>query len=259
MKVVILAGGKGTRLAEETDTVPKPMVAVGGHPIIWHIMKHYAFYGFREFVVPLGYKGDSIKRFFLDYHRITGGVTVELGTGLATFHDADRDDWTVHLVDTGLETQTAGRLKRLRPWLGNESFMLTYGDGVANHDLRALAAFHKNHGRLVTLTAVRPPARFGGLVLEHDSILEFTEKPERPQIGEGWINGGFMVLESGIFDYITDDSVRLEADCMERAAREGQLMAFRHDGFWQCMDTVRDLRHLEEYWQSGAPPWKLWE
>lgn len=256
MNVVILAGGLGTRLSEETETRPKPMVDIGGHPIIWHIMKHYAGHGFREFVVALGYKGEEIKRFFLDYNRLRGSVTVDLSTGQSSFHEGTPEDWTVHLIDTGLKTNTGSRVKRLQPWLEGDTFMLTYGDGVCDIDLKKLLSFHRAHGRLATVTAVRPPARFGGLLFEGDLVSDFTEKP---QIGEGWINGGFMVFEPGVFEYLEGDDLSLESDTLERLAADRQLAAYRHDRFWQCMDTLRDLRLLESLWQSGRPPWMTWK
>jgi glucose-1-phosphate cytidylyltransferase len=255
MKVVILAGGLGTRLTEETETRPKPMVEIGGRPILWHIMKLYAHHGFREFVVALGYKGDVIKRYFLDYAKLQSNFTVNLGSGDVMRRGSQVEDWTVHLVDTGSATNTGGRLKRLAPVLGRETFMATYGDGVANVDIKALVEFHRGHGKLATTTAVRPPARFGGLVFEGDRIAEFTEKP---QIGEGWINGGFFVLEPDVLEYIADDQTSWEREPMERLAKEGQLMAYRHGEFWQCMDTLRDLRLLEGLWTSGQAPWKVW-
>ncbi|MGQ9890048.1 MAG: glucose-1-phosphate cytidylyltransferase [Aggregatilineales bacterium] len=256
LPVVLLAGGLGTRLAEETDVRPKPMVEIGGRPILWHIMKHYAHYGFNEFLVALGYKGEVIKRFFLDYHNLAHSLTVRLATGEVQTHGYEAEDWTVHLIDTGLHTNTGGRIKRLQPWLQGCTFMVTYGDGVSNVDLRDLLRFHRAHGKLVTVTAVRPPARFGGLVFDGDSVVRFTEKP---QIGEGWINGGFLVCEPGIFDYLESDSTSFEAHLLEQLAQDGQIMAYKHDAFWQCMDTLRDLRVLESLWNSGAPPWKVWD
>ncbi len=255
MKVVILAGGLGTRLAEETEARPKALVEIGGRPILWHILKHFAHYGQREFLIALGYKSEAIKRFFLDYHALSGSMTLDLASGDVRVHDKRCEDWTVHLMDTGLETNTAGRVKRLKPWLKQETFMLTYCDGVSDVDLNDLLRFHRAHGRLATVTAVRPPSRFGGLVFEDERVIEFTEKP---QIGEGWINGGFLVLEPGVFDYMEGDATSLEAHVLERLANEGQLAAYRHDRFWQCMDTMRDRRLLESLWQSGTPPWKLW-
>jgi glucose-1-phosphate cytidylyltransferase len=256
MKVVILAGGLGTRLAEETDLRPKPMVEIGGRPIIWHIMKHYSQHGFSEFVVALGYKGEDIKRYFVDYNRLRTNLTVDVATGQSNFHEAPPEAWTVHLIDTGVKANTGNRLKRLQPWLEGETFMLTYGDGVSNIDLNALLRFHRSHGKLATVTAVRPPARFGGLIFDGDLVSEFTEKP---QIGEGWINGGFMVLEPGIFRYLEADDPSFESDALERLATDKQLMAYRHDNFWQSMDTLRDVRLLEALWQSGKAPWMTWE
>ena len=255
MKVVILCGGLGTRLREETDVRPKPMVEIGGHPILWHLMKGYAQQGYREFVLALGYKGEVIKRYFLDYRQMQSHLTVALGTGEITAHDGEREDWTVDLVDTGVETDTGGRLKRVAPWLNNETFMVTYGDGVSDVDLTALLAFHKKHKRLVTVTAVRPPARFGLLVFDGDLVTEFTEKP---QIGEGWINGGFFVMEPGALDYIKGDESILERGPLEKLAKDGQLAAYRHDSFWQCMDTMRDVRLLESLWAQQRAPWKTW-
>jgi len=256
MKVIILAGGFGTRLAEETDRIPKPMVEIGGRPILWHIMKHYAHYGFKEFFIALGYRGEVIKRYFLDYYLLNGSMTINLSNGDVQVHNKECEDWIVHLMDTGLHTLTGGRVKRLEPWLKDETFMVTYGDGVSDIDLQDLLRFHRSHGKLATVTAVRPPARFGGLIFDGDLVAEFTEKP---QIGEGWINGGFLVFEPGVFDYLEGDHTSLEADAMERLAADRQLVAYRHDGFWQCMDTLRDVRLLESLWQSGKPPWKVWE
>jgi len=256
MNVVILAGGLGTRLAEETEVKPKPMVEVGGRPILWHIMKHYAHHGFKNFYLALGYKGEVIKRFFLDYRALAGDLTVNLANGEIGLRETPAtEDWSVHLLDTGHGTHTGGRVKRLEPYLRDTTFMVTYGDGVSDVDLSALLEFHRVHGKLATLTAVRPPARFGGIIFNGDMVAEFTEKP---QIGEGWINGGFLVLEPGIFEHLQDDVTSLEAHTMERLASLGQLAAYRHEGFWQCMDTLRDLKLLESLWQSGTPPWKVW-
>ena len=255
MKVVILAGGLGTRLVEETEVRPKPMVEVGGYPILWHIMKHYAHYGYTEFFIALGYKGDMIKRYFLDYFSVSSNLTVALRHGAVQVIDGRYEDWTVHLIDTGLATNTGGRVKRLLPWLGDEPFMVTYGDGVCNADLGALVSFHRNHGRTATVTAVRPPARYGGLIFDDDMVSSFTEKP---QSGEGWINGGFLVFEPGVFRYLDDDESSLEIDALERLAADRQLAAYRHTDFWQCMDTLRDKRRLEEAWQAGRAPWKVW-
>jgi glucose-1-phosphate cytidylyltransferase len=255
VKVVILAGGLGSRLAEETEVRPKPMVEIGGRPILWHILKHYAHHGFNDFYVALGYKGDDIKRYFLDYHALSGNLTVQLDRGSTQYHEAEREDWKVHLIDTGMHTLTGGRVKRLEAHLRDETFMVTYGDGVADVNLGALLAFHREQGRLATLTAVRPPARFGGIVFDGPRVREFTEKP---QVGEGWINGGYLVFEPDVFRYLEGDNTSLEAEAMERLAADGQLAAFRHEGFWQCMDTVRDFRLLQSLWQSEAPPWKVW-
>jgi len=256
MKVVILAGGLGTRLSEETELRPKPMVDIGERPILWHIMKSYATQGFKEFFVALGYKGEVIKRYFLDYHGMSKSVTIDVATGRASFHESEVDDWKVHLMDTGLKTSTGGRVKRLQPWLEDETFMLTYGDGVSDIDMTKLLEFHRKHGKIATLTAVRPPARFGALNFDGDLVTEFMEKP---QIGEGWINGGFMCLEPRIFTYMKDDDDSLEADVLTRLAADRELVAYRHDRFWQSMDTLRDVRLLESLWQSGRAPWRNWE
>jgi glucose-1-phosphate cytidylyltransferase len=252
MKTVILAGGLGTRLQEETTLKPKPMVEIGGRPMLWHIMGCYARHGFKEFVLALGYKGEMVKHFFLNYHQLQGNLTVDLGRGEVEVHDGEREDWRVHLVDTGQETQTGGRLKRLAPWVGGGTFMMTYGDGVSDVDLGSLVKFHKRHGRLATVTAVRPPGRFGSLGFDGDLVTHFAEKP---QTGEGWINGGFFVLEPGALDYIDGDETLWEKEPLERLAAAGQLAAYRHEGFWQCMDTLRDVRHLEELWAGGKAPW----
>jgi glucose-1-phosphate cytidylyltransferase len=255
VKVALLAGGLGSRLSEETVTKPKPMVEVGGKPILWHIIKYYVAAGFDDFVVALGYKGEYIKSWMADSASLTADITVDMRTGGLLRHGGQTDDWRVALIDTGQKTGTGGRIKRLGPYLGNETFMLTWGDGVSDVDLKALLAFHKSHGKLCTLTAVRPPARFGHLEIEGDAITEFSEKP---QTGEGWINGAFFVCEPGVLDYIADDSVMFEKEPLEGLAKDGQLMAYRHDGFWQCMDTIRDKNLLERYWESGDAPWKVW-
>jgi len=255
MKVVILAGGAGTRLAEQTELKPKPMVEVGGQPILWHILKHYAHHGNTEFFIALGYRGDDIKRYFLERSSLNGDMTIHLGRGQLARHTEAADNWTVHLVDTGTETNTGGRLWRLQHCLNDETFMLTYGDGVSDLDLGALIAFHKRCGRMATVTAVRPPARFGGLIFDGDLVARFTEKP---QTGEGWINGGFLVLQPEVFRYLKGDGSSLEADALEKLAADKQLAAYRHEGFWQCMDTMRDKRLLESLWQSGKAPWKVW-
>ena len=255
MKVAILAGGLGSRLAEETEIKPKPMVEIGGKPMLWHIMKHYAHYGYDDFVIALGYKGEYIKRYMIDYCSLESDVTVRLRDGSVSMHDADREDWTICLVDTGQPTATGGRIRRLAPHLGRETFMLTWGDGVSTVDLAALLAFHRAHGKLVTMTAVRPPARFGHLELDGDTVSEFSEKP---QAGEGWINGAFFVCEPQVFDYVDGDDTQWEREPLERLAKDGQLMAYRHHGFWQCMDTIRDKKLLESLWEAGTAPWKVW-
>lgn len=255
MKVAILAGGVGSRLSEETQLKPKPMVEIGGRPILWHILQHYAHYGFNDFAIALGYKGEVIKRYFVDYCSLESNLTVKLGSGQVSRHQADHPDWNVELIDTGVATLTGGRIKRLAPVIGRETFMLTWGDGVSDVDLHALLAFHRAHGKLATVTAVRPPARFGHMTFSGDQVLEFSEKP---QAAEGWINGAFFVLEPQVFDYIAGDETQWEKEPMERLSREGQLMAYRHSGFWQCMDTLRDKALLESLWQGGHAPWKTW-
>ena len=256
MKTVILAGGLGTRLSEETEVKPKPTVEIGGYPILWHIMKHYAHYGIGEFFIALGYKGEIIKKYFLDYYTCNGNITIDFSNGAIKTRTRESEDWIVHLEDTGEDTNTGGRVKRLEPYLKDGTFMVTYGDGVCNVNLKELAEFHKAHGRIATITAVRPPARFGGLIFDGDVVKEFTEKP---QIGEGWINGGFLVLEPAIFEYLDGDDSSLEADALERLAADEQLVAYRHEDFWQCMDTLRDKRFLESLWQQKKAPWKVWQ
>ncbi len=258
MKVGILAGGRGSRLAEETEVKPKPMVEIGGYPILWHIMRLYAHYGFNDFMVALGYKGDVIKKYFVDYGRLNSSLTVDLGSGTIQKHGGADLDWTVDLIDTGIPTMTGGRIKRFAPYVGNETFMLTWGDGVSNVDINQLLAFHRAHGKLATMTIVRPPARYGHIELADDDgrVLAFTEKP---QLGEGWINGAFFVLEPQVFDYIEGDATMFEHEPLETLASEGQLVAYKHDGFWQCMDTLREKHILETYWESGKAPWKVWQ
>ncbi|MPV36587.1 glucose-1-phosphate cytidylyltransferase [Georgenia subflava] len=257
MKTAILAGGLGSRLAEETVLRPKPMVEIGGRPILWHIMRHYLQYGHNEFVIAVGYKGEVIKRWMLDYATLSADVSVRPRTGEVRLHGQGvSEDWAVDVVDTGPHSNTGGRIKRLQPWVGEETFMLTWGDGVSNVDLDALLAFHRSHGRIATLTAVRPPARYGHIVTQGDTIVEFSEKP---QIGEGWINGAFFVLEPEVFSYIDGDDTQFEKEPLENLARDGQLMAYHHTGFWQCMDTVREKHILEELWRTETAPWKTWE
>jgi glucose-1-phosphate cytidylyltransferase len=255
MKTVILCGGLGTRLAEETQIKPKPMVEIGGRPIVWHIMKSYALHGMSEFVLALGYKGEVIKDYFLNYHARQSDITVELKSNHVSYFNPTVEDWRVSMIDTGANTMTGGRLLRLKQHLhAEDTFMLTYGDGVSNVDITALLEFHRAHGKIATVTAVRPPVRFGELSIAPDQrVVSFQEKP---QATEGWINGGFFVFNRAIFDFIDGDATMLERSPLERLAAEQQLMAFNHHGYWQCMDTVRDKQALEELWASGNAPWK---
>ncbi len=256
MKVVILAGGLGSRLSEETVLRPKPMVEVGGKPMLWHIMNIYAAHGVQEFIIALGYRAEVVKEYFLNFYAINNDLTVDLANGRTTIHQGRQPSWTVHLVDTGLHTETGGRVRRIEPWLkDDETFLLTYGDGLADVDVRQLIAFHTAHGKLATVTTVRPPARFGGIEFDGERVSRFMEKP---QAGEGWINGGFFVLDRKVMRYIDSDETLWERQPMEHLAADGQLMAFRHEGFWQPMDTLREKRHLEELWSSGRAPWKVW-
>jgi glucose-1-phosphate cytidylyltransferase len=256
VKVAILAGGVGTRLAEETEVKPKPMVEIGGRPLLWHIMMHYFRYGYKDFVVALGYRGEVIKKYMVDYASLHSDLTVKLRSGRVTRHQNHTPDWTVELVAPGRWTNTGGRIRRLAPYLGDRTFMLTWGDGVSNVNLDALLAFHRGHGKLATVTAVRPTARFGHLEFDGDRVAEFSEKP---QTREGWINGAFFVLEPGVFDYVDGDETQWEREPMERLARDGELMAYRHPDCWQCMDTLRDKKLLQDLWDSGTPPWRTWE
>ena len=256
MRVVILAGGMGTRLQEETTARPKPMVEIGGKPILWHIMKHYAHHRCDDFYIALGYMGDFIKGYFLDRYNLTGNLSIDFVKSSIKRTDVDIERWNVNLMDTGLHTMTGGRLLRLRRWLADDTFMLTYGDGVCNVDLNELLAFHRQRGKIATVTAVRPPARFGGLTIEDGVVSCFSEKTLQ---NEGWINGGFLVFEPAIFDYLDHDEDSLEADALSRVAADGQLAAFQHDDFWQCMDTLREKNYLEKLWQGGDAPWRTWE
>jgi glucose-1-phosphate cytidylyltransferase len=256
MKVAILAGGLGTRLSEETVNKPKPMVEIGGRPILWHIMMHYYHHGFKDFVIALGYKAEIIKKYMVDYCSLNSNMTVNLRNGEIKLHEGYQPDWTVDLIDTGLYTNTGGRIKRLAPYVNNETFMLTWGDGVSDINIKELLAFHRSHGKMATLTAVHPPARFGHLDLDGNQIVEFSEKP---QTREGWINGAFFVLEPEVFDYIEGDDTQWEKAPLENLAKDGQLMAYKYTGFWQCMDTIRDKKRLEKLWDSGDAPWKTWQ
>lgn len=256
MKAVILAGGFGTRLSEETAIKPKPMVEIGGKPILWHIMNIYSAFGINEFVIAAGYKAEVIKDYFLNFYAINNDITIDLSNGKTIVHDGNQPKWKVHVIDTGLHTQTGGRLKRLKRWLENEElFMFTYGDGVADIDINALMAFHRSHGKLATVTTVRSPARFGRIVFDEDRIVNFYEKPEA---AEGWINGGYFILSPKVIDYIDGDETVWERDPIEKLARDGQLMGYRHYGFWSCMDTLKEKNFLEELWGSGKAPWKIW-
>jgi glucose-1-phosphate cytidylyltransferase len=255
MKAVILAGGLGTRLAEETSTRPKPMVEIGGRPILWHIMKIYAAHGVNDFIVCLGYKGYLIKEYFANYFLHMSDVTIDMVNNRTEIHQNNAEPWRITLVDTGDASMTGGRLKRVARYIGNEDFCMTYGDGVGNVNVTELIAFHRSHRRLATLTGTQPPGRFGALNLEGDRVVGFEEKPQ----GDGsWINGGFFVLSPPVIDYVADDSTIWERGPMEGLARDGQLSAYLHKGFWLPMDTLRDKQHLEELWQSGQAPWKVW-
>lgn len=252
MKVVILAGGLGTRIAEFTSVIPKPMIPIGGKPIMWHIMNSYSKYGHNEFLIALGYKAEVIKEYFLNFRALNSNFQILLDSGNVSFQDFEPVEWKISLIDTGVDTLTAGRVHQMRKYVGNETFMLTYGDGVANIDVKALLDFHKSHGKLVTITAVHPPSRFGELTLDGTKVSNFHEKS---QMGSSWINGGYFVIEPGFFDLLKDKDTMMELQPLEEAARLGELMAYRHEGFWQCMDTKRDHERLEELWNSTAP-WK---
>ena len=258
MKVVILAGGLGTRISEESHLMPKPMIGIGGKPILWHIMKYYSTFGFNEFIICCGYKQHVIKEFFADYYMHMSDITFDFTRGnKMTVHNNTTEPWKVTLIDTGLHTMTGGRIKRVREYIGNEAFMLTYGDGVSDVDIKALVDFHKAHGKMATITAIQPGGRFGMIDINDDQCINnFKEKSKEDG---GWINGGFMVLDPEIIDYIDGDDTTFEAYPLETAAAEGQLKAFKHDGFWQCMDTMRDRELLEELWANDKAPWKVWE
>ncbi len=253
MKVIILAGGFGTRLSEYTESIPKPMVTVGGKPILWHIMNTYAKFEHKDFYVALGYKAEVIKEYFLNYRTLNSDFTVDLTNGDIIAHQQDAVDWKVSLIDTGLNSMTGGRVKRMQNFIGDETFLLTYGDGVADIDLDALVKFHKSHGKMVTVSAVRPGARFGELDINNNVVTSFKEKP---QTTEGWINGGYFVIEPEFFDLIEGDSTILEKSPLERVAQMGELMSYQHNGFWQCMDTKRDRDSLEDLWETDSAPWK---
>ena len=255
MKAIILAGGLGTRLQEETGIKPKPMVEIGGQPMLWHIMKIYDSFGVDQFGVAMGYKANVIRNYFTNYYYQHADMNINLRNGEINPINGNAEDWKVFLADTGINTQTGGRLKQMQPWIGEETFCYTYGDGVADIDIGKLINFHKQQGKIATITAVRPPSRFGGLEIEGNLVTRFIEKP---QIGEGWINGGFMVLEPKVFDYIDGDDVYFERGPLERLAAEHELAVYKHEGFWQCMDTIREMQLLESLWESGNAPWKTW-
>ncbi len=255
MKTVILCGGKGTRIAEETITKPKPMIEIGGRPILWHIMSHYSAHECSEFILALGYKSEYIKDYFQRLSLLNSDFSIDLLTGKTQLLSESPKNWKVSLIDTGLESMTGGRLRRLRPYLEKEAYFgLTYGDGLSDINIQDLIQFHKKHGKMVTVSGVRPPARFGEMTLNGNTVTRFAEKP---QASVGWINGGFMICSSKIFDYLEDDSTILEKSPLERIADEGQLMAYQHEGFWQCMDTLRDKLLLEQLWDSGKAPWRV--
>ena len=256
MKAILLAGGLGTRLTEETTDKPKPMVEIGGFPILWHIMKIYSAFGIKEFIPTLGYKGEIIKNYFINYQNTKTNMSVDMSTGTIKRYDTHNENWIVHLLDTGHDTQTGGRIKRAMQFAGKERVMATYGDGLSNVNISKLLEFHKSHGKLATLTAVRPPSRFGEINLTGDQVVDFKEKH---QIGKGWINGGFFVLEPEVADYIEGDDMPFERYPLETLSKEGQLIAYKHDGFWQPMDVIREKQYLEELWQKGNAPWKVWD
>jgi glucose-1-phosphate cytidylyltransferase len=254
MKVIILAGGFGTRLSEYTDLIPKPMVTIGGKPILWHIMQRFAYYGHKDFYLALGYKAEIIKEYFMTFNAINNDFTLNLSNGRLKIHNAHDLDWNVTLVDTKPDSMTGGRVKRMKPYIDEEPFLLTYGDGVADVDVDSLVKFHKSHGKMVTVTAVRPTARFGELNLNGDCVMEFKEKP---QVNQGWINGGFFVCQPEFFNFIMDDATILEKEPLEKVSSQKQLMAYKHHGYWQCMDTKRDKDILEELWSTNNAPWMI--
>lgn len=252
MKVVLLAGGFGTRLSEYTGIIPKPMVPVGGKPILWHIMQIYAKFGHKDFFIALGYKAEVIKEYFLNYRALNSDFTIDLASGDTIHHQVNSVDWNVTLVDTGASSMTGGRVKRMQKYIGDEPFLLTYGDGVADIDLDEVLKFHKSHGKMITMSAVRPTARFGELEIDGGQVRSFKEKP---QLHEGWINGGFFIVEPSFFDLIKGDDVMLEREPLEKATKMGELMAYKHEGFWQCMDTKRDQELLEDLFAKNKAPW----
>lgn len=257
MKVVLLAGGFGTRISEESQFTPKPMIEIGGMPILWHILKQYSYYGYNDFIICAGYKQQMIKEWFSNYFLNNCDITFDLSNdNQITVHNRCTEPWKVTVVNTGLNTMTGGRVKRVREYIGNETFFMTYGDGVSDVDVPASLAFHKLHGKLATMTAILPDSRYGVIDFDGDRVLAFREKS---QADTSWINAGFMVLEPAVLEYIKDDTIMFERQPMERIAADGQMMCFKHKGFWQCMDTLRDKIKLEDLWSTGKAPWKLWE
>ena len=252
MKVVILAGGLGTRLSEFTELIPKPMIRIGDKPMLWHIMKIYSHFGINNFCLALGYKSEVIKNYFLHYKELNSNLTIDLAKDTVSFHQTDNEDWKITMVDTGENTMTGGRIKRLKNFIGNQTFMMTYGDGVANVNIKESLDFHKKHGKLVTVTSVHPSSRYGELSINEDKVTSFKEKPH---LNEGWINGGFFVIEPEFLELIDDDNTVLEQNPLEKVAEMGQLMTFRHKGFWHSMDTKRDYENLKQIWKEGNPPW----
>lgn len=254
MKTIILCGGLGSRLSEETVVKPKPMVEIGNYPILWHILNIYSHYGYNDFVLALGYKANYIKDYFLNFRNRNSNITIELKSGNLSFSNTMVPNWNISMIDTGINSMTGGRLLRLKKFLKRERFMLTYGDGVSDINIKKLVEFHKSHGKLATVSAVRPTARFGGITIKQGKVQSFKEKP---QTGEGWINGGFFIFEPEIFDYLEDDSTILEQSPLENLTKDKQLMAYEHQGYWQCMDTVRERDTLRELWDNNNAPWKL--
>lgn len=256
MKTIILAGGLGTRIAEETVTKPKPMIQIGEHPLIWHIMKIFSFYNFSEFVIALGYKGEVIKEYYKNYYYLNSNFTIDLKNSEINTHEKIKEEWLVHLLDTGNKSNTGGRIKKAMNFIGDEKVFVTYGDGLADIDIKKLLEFHKSHGKLATVTAVRPPSRFGKIILNNNNVQQFEEKP---LLGEGWINGGYFVLEPKVKEYIESDEVKFESNPLEQLSKDGQLMAYKHEGFWHPCDVIRDRNNLQNYWDTGKAPWKKWE
>jgi glucose-1-phosphate cytidylyltransferase len=256
MKVVILAGGYGTRISEESHLIPKPMIEIGGKPMLWHIMNYYAAHGLNEFIIAAGYKAEYIKNYFLNYYAINNDISIDLINNKTTIYDGKQPNWKIHILDTGLGTQTGGRIKRVKKMLeGEENFMIAYGDGLIDMNMTDFMKFHNSHGKLASVTAVRPPARFGRISIDGFKVCEFNEKPDMDQ---GWINGGFFIVNKKVIDYIDGDQTVWEREPIERIAREDQLMCYQHQGFWSCMDTLKEKNIIEEYWNSGKAPWKIW-